>query len=84
MTYPNPRQRNNAWISIVQTQRLINGCRQLIYQHLENTVMNLNLQQEVGLIAISYSQWARPLKRCPRSVLLERFLNYWDTSRSSN
>ena len=33
-------------------------------RHLEDTVMNLTLQQEVGLIAISYSQWARSLKRC--------------------
>lgn len=32
--------------------------------HLENTVMNLNLQQEVGLIAISYSQLAKSLKQC--------------------
>lgn len=42
-------------------------------RHLENTVMNPNLQQEVGLTSISYSQLARSLKRCPQSVLIEIF-----------
>lgn len=42
-------------------------------RHLENTIINPKLQQEVGLAAISYSQLARSLKRCPQSVLLEIF-----------
>lgn len=42
-------------------------------RHLENTVMNPKLQQEIGLESISYSQLARSLKRCPQSVLMELF-----------
>ncbi len=35
--------------------------------------MNLNLQQKVGLITISYSQLARSFKGFPHSVSLEIF-----------
>lgn len=43
-------------------------------RHLENTLLNPKLQQEVDLNSISYSQLARSLRRCPQSVLMEIFL----------
>ncbi len=53
-------------------------------RHLENTVMNLTLQQEVGLIAISYAQVARFLRHLPTLFFVREILSTTGTHRAAS